>query len=104
MESLEPFVPQGSYSLEAALKTGGFASHFLQYLLQPPQYVHLRQAVTQISSSACLVEFGGMSLPIRAFKGPLRLCIVHQVFWVPLCWAQKLFMRPGGALRVCRVV
>ena len=105
MESLKPFVPVGLlFSRTPALKTGRFASHFLQYLLQAPQYVHLCQAVSQISSNACLVEFGCKGANQQGFEGPPKIVHISPGVLGPLalCRAQNLVV--GFELRVCRVV
>ena len=98
MESLEPFVPVGLlFSRTAALKTGRFASHFLQYLLQAPPYLQLRQTVAQTArqlNSNYLVKFGGRGLPRghrdrshRFAKSSPTVCFIFVCWSLGLCKA-----------------
>ena len=100
MESLKPFVPVGLlFSRTAALKTGRFASHFLQYLLQAPQYLQLRQTVAQTArrlNSNYLVKFGGRGLP-RGHRDRS-----HRFVKSPPQYALFLFVGPSVCARLYR--
>ena len=95
MESLKPFVPVGLlFSRTAALKTGRFASHFLQYLLQAPPYLQLRQTVAQTArrlNSNYLVKFGGRGLP-RGHRDRSHRFVKSSptVCFICVCWSLGL--------------